>query len=161
MSQWFLTLMRHGSAVSPAHVERDFDRALTHAGEREVLAAAQGYQAVCPVPHKILASPAKRTLQTAEIVRRQLALPLDCLERVPAIYDADLRTLVELIIGHDPAHTHVLLVGHNPGMEVLARYFVGGGQRPVTFLPTTIVTLQFDVTWAEMGETLARVQFTR
>jgi phosphohistidine phosphatase len=83
------------------------------------------------------------------------------LEWVPAVYDADLRTLVELINGQDTVHTHMLLVGHNPGMEVLARYFVGSGQRSVTFSPATIVTLRFDVAWAEMGETLAWVEFTR
>lgn len=161
MSQWRLTLMRHGSAVSPAHVERDFDRTLTVAGEREVVAAVQGYQAACPIPNKIVASPAKRTLQTAEIVRKQLALPLDCLEWVAEIYDADLRTLVGLVNVQDPVSTHVLLVGHNPGIEELARYFVGSGQRPSPFSPASIVTLRFEVSWAEMGEAMAWVEFTR
>lgn len=160
MSQWRLSLMRHGSATNLAQTSKDFDRVLTPAGEREVLAAAKKYQAAYAGPDKILTSPSVRTTQSAEIVRAQLALPLDALESVAAIYDANLQTLIHLVHAQHHDHRHLFLVGHNPGMEELVHYFSGVRQRSIAFSPATIVTLQFDVSWAGMDEALARVEFT-
>ena len=63
-------LMRHAQAESHSHGTQDFDRPLTAQGLADSAAAAREMRAAGHVPSRIIASPARRTRQTAEAVAR-------------------------------------------------------------------------------------------
>lgn len=151
MSQFRLTLMRHGLAESvlPAHL--DFERSLTLTGIREVTAMARWYHARDCRPELILTSPAKRTHSTADIMCHQFGVTLDQVRLVPEIYDASMETLLTIIRATEVRITHLFLVGHNPGLDDLARYCLGRMTCPYSFAPGAIIEILFKCDWADMG----------
>jgi phosphohistidine phosphatase len=92
------------------------------------------------LPGRILVSPARRTRQTAGAVLDGLGGPAP--EFHDALWLASTSTLVRLIQTHSPADDSGLaLVGHNPGLEELARQL--GADLPVVGLkPGTLVILE-------------------
>ncbi len=115
-----LILMRHSHAASPAGV-RDFDRPLTADGERLAETTGRLLRDLGEHPNTILASAARRTSDTAEIVCRQFPDP-PVLERCQKLYQAPARQWLPVL---QQRITHpdgcVLMVGHNPGVGMLMR----------------------------------------
>lgn len=72
------------------------------------------------VPNAVVASPATRTKQTAERFCRAAAIG-GAVNWEPRIYEATVGTLL-MVLASAPPVARVLLIGHNPGMEGLARY---------------------------------------
>ena len=114
-----LTLLRHAKSSWDDQVARDFDRPLNRRGRkaarlmgREMRARALGFDAV-------IASPAARVVETLADVEdgygRSLAPAFD--ER---IYLASAEALLDLVHAADDGADRLLLVGHNPGLEMLA-----------------------------------------
>src|SRR5881398_1654963 len=73
------------------------------------------------IPDLLLASPARRTQQTADIVARELSLPARRVRREEALYLASASDMLELVHGTGPRVAHLLLVAHNPGVSELAQ----------------------------------------
>jgi phosphohistidine phosphatase len=140
-----LYVMRHGPAEDRAPTGRDFDRALTKAGRELVLRAAR---ALCearrphaPRPWRLLTSPFRRALQTAEIVASVAApLAVEVNDDLAADAEVPLALVEELRL----AGTDVILVGHQPNVEELARALVHPGRSPLrgSFGTATILTLE-------------------
>jgi phosphohistidine phosphatase len=116
-----ITLVRHAHAQWPAWSGRDFDRPLTARGLDEALATGRQIRAAGQIPELILASPARRTLQTAQIIATELGLPDSALQLIEPMYNASAAVLEKVLRGAGPATSHVLLVAHNPGISELAR----------------------------------------
>jgi phosphohistidine phosphatase len=123
-----VTLVRHAHAEWPQYSGRDLNRPLTPRGMKEALATAQAIKAAGHRPDLLLASPAKRTRQTAAIIAEELVLPDSALQYVDTIYNASAATLEE-IVRHAIAG-HVLLVAHNPGITELARQLAVNPELP-------------------------------
>jgi len=68
----------------------------------------------------IVASPARRALETARLVARELDYPWDAIRVEPAAYLADPDTLLRLVQDRGEDAQCLLLVGHNPGITELA-----------------------------------------
>jgi phosphohistidine phosphatase len=115
-----LLLLRHGEAESAQAAASDFDRALTAHGRRQALEAAQHLQSAQYLPEAIVASPALRTRESALIVAAQL-LRLQALQFDPRAYPGSPEALLQLIRTVPGESQTLLLVGHNPGLSVLAR----------------------------------------
>ena len=117
-----LTLMRHGHAVA-ATGHDDHDRALDERGRHDVRAVADRTAVREATPALVLCSDARRTVETAEIVRETLGLPAESLVQVARLYLASADTLIEIIDEHDARGVeHLMLIGHNPGLERLAMH---------------------------------------
>lgn len=117
-----LTLMRHGHAVA-ANGRDDHDRALDERGLQDVRAVADRTAVREATPTLILCSDARRTVETAEIVRETLGLPADRLVQVARLYLASADTLIKIIDEHDARGVeHLMLIGHNPGLERLVTH---------------------------------------
>lgn len=108
-----VTLLRHAHAHPPELGQPDSARPLSPTGEAEADAAAE-WLAARDRPTRVLVSPAARTRQTLERVLGRLGF-VDCRE-VDGIYEASPGTLMALIDEHRDAG-HLMLVGHNPGLE--------------------------------------------
>jgi phosphohistidine phosphatase len=115
-------LVRHAHAEWPGYDGRDFDRPLTARGESDARAAGQAIRAAGHRPALVLASPARRTRQTAEILCEELGLAAGALALVETLYNAPGSTLHwELRQRAAKAGGAVVLVAHNPGISELGR----------------------------------------
>jgi phosphohistidine phosphatase len=114
-------VLRHAKAA--AHGQDDHSRPLTARGTRQATDVGRHLAAVpvsgFPVPGLVLASSARRAVQTAELVVAQLASPVELLVERP-LYTADADDVVEIIreLGGDAPS--VLVVGHNPTLHEVA-----------------------------------------
>ena len=113
-------LMRHAHAEWPAYLGRDFDRPLNPYGEQQAQAAAQAMLAAGFRPTRILASAARRTRQTAELVAASLDLPGADIDFAAELYNSSPVTL-EAALRNARATDLLLLIAHNPGIATLAR----------------------------------------
>lgn len=122
-----LMLLRHAKSSWPANTA-DRDRPLAVRG-REAAPVMGSYLAEeLLLPDLVLISPAKRTVETWELVRPMLPeKPGTHFE--PRIYEAPAERLLKVVQEADPHVRTLLLIGHNPGFEELAAKLTGHGDR--------------------------------
>ncbi len=114
-------------------------------------------------PDLVLCSSAQRTVMTLEGISR--ALPDDATVLVEAgLYGAPSGALLDRLneVGDDVGS--VMLIGHNPGLEMLASLLIGHGnkdlrRRLASKFPTgALACLAFDRAWHELGAGDATLQ---
>lgn len=114
-----LVLVRHAKAVDRMDADDDFERGLTPRGRNDAADTAMTLHKAGVCISLALVSPAQRTLQTFIAMKEALGNP--AFEDPMALYHASpdmlLRAATEAL---DRADT-VMLVGHNPGIGVLAQ----------------------------------------
>jgi phosphohistidine phosphatase len=115
-----LTLVRHAHAKVQAAAVTDFERPLSRRGKAEAKATALSLLAAGAVPQFLLASPARRTLQTAQIMARELKIAARQVREDELLYLAAPETILQLIHATGPRIEHLMIVGHNPGISALA-----------------------------------------
>ena len=113
-----LTLLRHAKSGWDDPVERDFDRPLNKKGKRAAAVMGRFIQRNGLTFDQILASPAVRVIETLENVEEASGLAMEpTWDR--KIYLASSATLLDVLRGADAEAEHILMVGHNPGLEDL------------------------------------------
>lgn len=119
-----LYLLRHAKSSWKDDSLRDFDRPLKGRGRdaAEEMGAVLAGEKLNSLT--VISSPAARARETTEIVLRSSGLAIEPRfdER---IYEADVRTLLEVIASIPDATETSMLVGHNPGFENLLAYLTG------------------------------------
>lgn len=109
-----LILLRHAKSSWANPDLPDHSRPLNKRGQRGAKAIGKWLRGAGLVPDRALVSDARRTRETWE------GLGLDApLTLTPALYDATPRQILDVVIadGHGDV---VLVIGHNPGIGVLA-----------------------------------------
>jgi phosphohistidine phosphatase len=119
-----LTLLRHAKSAWDDPVAKDFDRPLNARGRRAAYAIGQAMRSHQLLFDRVLASPARRVVETLEDVEETYGASLrpDFDER---IYLAATETLLNLVRQTDDSTGTLLLVGHSPGLERLALLVTG------------------------------------
>ena len=113
-----LTLLRHAKSSWDDTVTRDFDRPLNAKGERAAKAIGTFLKRNDQTFDLILASPAVRVIETLEHVEEASGGPYEP-QWDRRIYLASSATLLDVLRGADGNPDHILMVGHNPGLEDL------------------------------------------
>jgi phosphohistidine phosphatase len=125
----------------------DHDRPLKGRGERD--APQMGYLLLDAglVPQLILSSTAKRARKTAEYVAAACGYDHEIvLEH--ALYQARPERHLHILRKIDDAYARVLLVGHNPGLEVLLEVLTGRSEwLPTAALAHIVLPI---TTWADV-----------
>ncbi len=120
-----LIIMRHAKAEKDAPSGEDFDRRLTEVGRNEARSVALQLRDYGIRPDFALVSAAARTRGTFEQVTMVLG-------DIPSVvtkdyYNAGAEALRRAVEAHEEAGACVLVVGHNPGIQLLAGdYLVEG-----------------------------------
>jgi phosphohistidine phosphatase len=119
-----LYVLRHAKAERDSDTGNDFDRALAERGwsDAELVgreARRRGFEI-----NAVLASPAKRAAETVEAFARGYGEIEP--EWEPGIYNAALDRLLAIVGGADDDASRLLIVGHNPGFEMLVMTLTGG-----------------------------------
>jgi len=128
-----LTLIRHAKSDWSSAAVSDFDRPLNGRGKKAAPLMGQRLAAAGAAPDRIISSPAKRARQTAEKIAREIGYPPKKIEYNPAIYEADLETLIDQVHRLDNSHQQVILIGHNPGVSERGQWFTNAAP---DWLPT-------------------------
>ena len=124
-AQRWLVLLRHAHAEAGGVEQPDEERPLSALGEAEADAAAEFLASATGLPPlgKVVFSPTRRTRQTSERVLARLgAIDSRC---DPRIYEASPGDLLDVLDDH-AGDEAVLLVGHNPGLELLVALLCTG-----------------------------------
>jgi phosphohistidine phosphatase len=119
LRQWIL--VRHAHADWPSFSGRDFDRPLTPRGLDDARASACTLRDAGLRPELVVASPALRTRQTAEILCTELQLSPQALCFPDALYNAGPALLEAELRKLQGDCRLVMVVAHNPGISELAR----------------------------------------
>lgn len=159
-----LLVLRHAKASRSADVASDYDRPLTRRGRRDAPRIARWLKTRELVPDLVVASPARRARETAELVLDELALPAEAVRWDERAYDADVTALLHVLADAAGQARRVLLVGHNPGLEDLVRH-LGGATAPEPrkgkFFPTcALARLVVGSPWTALragGEPVAEI----
>jgi phosphohistidine phosphatase len=113
-----LTLLRHAKSTWDDPVASDFDRPLNPRGRRAARAVGEAMKAAGLGFDLVLASPARRVIETLDEVATAFG-PLDPVYE-PRLYLASADTLLEIARTARDDIGRLMLVGHNPGLENLA-----------------------------------------
>lgn len=150
-----LFLLRHAKAGLSHAAEGDFDRPLTDRGKQEAPKVGRWLRRRGLVPDLVVSSPARRARQTARRVCEEVGFDTGSVLWEPRIYGAEPDTLLEVLGALPAGARRVLLVGHNPGLEVLLAYLGGETTRVPAdgrILPTaTLAGLELPEDWSRLG----------
>lgn len=119
-----LLLLRHAKSSWPAGA-LDVDRPLSARGRKAAVLMGDYLDDEELLPDLVLISPARRARETWSLV--QPALGDVAIRAEPRIYDAPVGRLLTIIQEIDPSIGTVLVIGHNPGFEDLARLLASHG----------------------------------
>jgi phosphohistidine phosphatase len=156
-----LSLLRHAKSSWDDPVERDFDRPLNGRGHRAARRMGEWLKDNGSHFDAVIASPALRIRQTIEGVETGLDAKLK-----PAfdkrIYMASAASLFELIQETPDEVGHLLLIGHNPGLEDLLLLATEGdpsalrAEAELKYPTATFATIDLPVdSWASAEERIA------
>lgn len=137
-----LTLVRHAkSSWSDRHLS-DRERPLNQRGMRDAPIMGKRIVAHGIRPSLIISSPATRAWTTAKIIAREIAYPIEFLQREDRLYLASLNEILDVVAAQDNDFNNLMVVGHNPGMTDFANFLSPGLSHN---LPTAgVVSVQFD-----------------
>jgi len=119
-----LLLLRHAKAAWPAGVS-DLERPLAKRGQGAAVLMGQYLKDEGLMPDLALVSPARRTQETWDLVRPIIGEVETRLDG--RIYEAPVGRLLTVLQEVEPEARTVLMIGHNPGFEDLAKLLIGEG----------------------------------
>src|SRR6478735_11296074 len=109
-----LLLLRHAKSDYPTGVP-DHERPLAPRGEREAKMAGDWLRAHAPAVDAVLCSTATRTRET--LARTRIDAPVNYVDR---LYDATTGAVIEEINSAEPDVETLLVIGHEPAMSHVA-----------------------------------------
>jgi len=156
-----LTLIRHAkSSWSDASLD-DFERPLNKRGERDLPAMARRvrdfYVERGLAPDQLLTSAAVRALTTAEALAATMKLDREQLVVIPELYAASSQALLALLQQQSDHWQHLMLVGHNPGLESLG--YTLTHERLPKFPTAAVLHIRLGISrWRELAEACGSVE---
>ena len=154
-----LWLLRHGKSDRDLAVD-DFDRPLKKRGKRAAQRIGAWLEQQRLIPDWIVSSPAKRAINTANIVHKAIAVDGLVVAQDKRLYQEGFERL-KTVLAECPLETRrVLLVGHNPELEDLLINLVGAANLPDTdkLLPTAaLARLVMPEDWTHLDAGCAKL----
>lgn len=117
-----ILLMRHAKSSWKDHTLDDFERPLAKRGRNDIAGMAQWVKTEGIIPDRVIASPARRTHETACGMLYALQSPDTSLREDKRLYLGNTRTHLEILERELSSATTVMLVGHNPALDHLLEY---------------------------------------
>ncbi|WP_193164270.1 SixA phosphatase family protein [Microbulbifer hainanensis] len=152
-----LTLIRHAKSSWNDPALDDFDRPLNKRGERDLPGMAQRVRDAGLVPDRLLTSIAVRALTTAQALADALELNSDQVLVQPELYAASYQSLLHQLQQQNDHWHHLMVVGHNPGLEDLGYYLTH--ERLTKFPTAAVLHIRLKISrWRELGESCGTVE---
>lgn len=139
-------MVRHAHAVGVTSFTADAERPLSVRGRAEAASMAENAATLISHPALILASTALRAADTARAIRD--ILPRAELVLSPDLYGADPTTWIQKLQALPQDVETALIVGHNPGLELLVEELAGAA---AGLSPATLAHLEIPVdNWRDL-----------
>lgn len=160
-----LSLLRHAKSSWDDPALDDHDRPLAKRGTKAAPEIAKYLKREELLPSLVLCSGAVRTRATLALILAEIGRPPPEIRYDDALYLAAPETILTRIRNVEPEHTHVLVIGHNPGLHALALALTGQGDRKAvaalaTAFPTAaLAVLSFDADrWSDIKTAAGRLE---
>ncbi len=144
-----LLIARHAKSSWQRDDIPDYDRPLKGRGKRDARTLGLHLLEQELMPQLIISSTAKRARQTAKLIAEAAQYEGDILLE-PTLYEAGPMGYIKALQSIDESYQRVLLVGHNPGLEVLLEVLTGEA-RWLTTAALAWVELPISA-WSEIQE---------
>lgn len=152
-----LSLLRHAKSSWDDTVLRDFDRPLNPRGKKAAATMGQEARRLGLRPDRLVASPAARVTETLNFFFEGYGERLEPLWD-QRLYLASSATLIDIIQETDDGVGHLMLAGHNPGLEDLILELVADdGASPlrdvvaIKYPTACLAQLSWDGSWSTLG----------
>jgi len=159
-----LYLLRHAKSAWDTDAADDFSRPLNPRGKRDTKKMGQWMAQQGLFPRCIVSSPALRTWQTITTVCHILGIDSATVNFDRRVYLADVSDLCQVISATDEDVDSLLLVGHNPGLELLIEHLVTA-ELPVSpggkLLPTATLCILHLSSWHELKKGSAQLSLIK
>lgn len=146
-----LFLLRHARSEEKQPGQKDFDRQLTAIGLQNATRMGINFKNKQLQFDIIVSSPAERALTTASLIAEQMNYENSKIHQNEEVYEASVRTLLQVVNKFKDDWQRVLLVCHNPSITYLAEYLT---REPIGDITTCgIVQIEFDMqSWNQISE---------
>ncbi len=153
-----ICLIRHATAEEHHPSGKDIDRRLTSGGTTEARQVGEFLSGKDLLPDLVIASPSRRTRETAVLISEVMGLPPKILTYLDAIYNASAATLLQMIRETNTAVGTLFLVAHNPGISDLGNLldpsFTSGLGKG------GLLALRFEISdWKEIADKKSKILF--
>ncbi|MBF0489880.1 MAG: histidine phosphatase family protein [Candidatus Omnitrophica bacterium] len=118
-----LLLLRHAKSSWDSPELFDFDRPLNKRGLKQAPLMGQFMAKENLLPNLIITSTAKRATETTELLVKHSHYKGN-LQTEEKIYQASVETLLKIIKNAPDKTNTLLIIGHNPGLELLAQALI-------------------------------------
>jgi len=158
-----LMLFRHAHADRPADIA-DHERPLSEKGREQAgrMGRYLGMQGLAA--DLAVVSTAKRTRQTWAEAAQAGAVAGKKVDEA-RVYESSAGDLLEVVRSQAAEHRSIMLVGHNPGMERLAAWLIGGGDATAAarlqreFMVGGLAVIDFTAdSWSELDVQSGRLE---
>lgn len=154
MSHRTLVLLRHAEAARAPEPGADHARELTPRGREQAREAARQLLGEHGPFEHILVSSAERARATAAIIAGVAGIDPAAAEYTGDLYEADpYEILVRLRQTREAIH-NLLVIGHNPGLEILAGWLLDRAPQPLG--TARYIVLALDCAWQAIDRGQAR-----
>lgn len=148
-----MILQRHAKAEKAS--DDDISRSLTPGGLIDAANQGEAVRQLEIFPELILHSPAMRARQTAEIMAAKLELSQGYTIEDNELYNCDSSELVTMIRHLPDESDIILIVGHNPAIEIVADTLSNAGVDH--FRPSEALIMHFDIEeWSTISQRSCR-----
>lgn len=142
-------LLRHAKSAWDQPGLSDRDRPLAKRGRSAAPLMGQRLRAHGHRPARIVSSPAKRALTTAQIVADELGIGAAAVEVDERLYFGGPRAMCEVLAETDDALDSCMLAGHNPDMTRLLDDMTGA--RIANMVTAAVAIIAYDVdSWSDV-----------
>lgn len=156
-----LLILRHAKSDWDSGTSTDFERPLAKRGQRDAPRMGRWLDEQGLIPDYVVSSPALRAKQTTLKVCETLKIEATRLHWEGRIYEASAGILLEVLANCPESSSVVLLVGHNPGLEMLLRYLCSDIPIPADgkLLPTaTLADVEMPDSWSRLDPGAGRLR---
>ncbi len=121
-----LLIMRHGKSNANKPGQEDIKRALSAKGHSAILEVANWMLNNSILPEIVLISKAQRTSETWQLIKNVIGKK-PIIHSQEALYLAGANEILAQLSKINNNHNTALLIGHNPGLDILAQTLTGKG----------------------------------
>ena len=149
-----LLILRHAKSAWDTDAPTDFERPLAKRGRKDAPRMGSWLRERGLIPDLVISSPAQRARETTLGACESMGLGAKQIAWEPRLYAADPGTLLEVLKEHPKKPKTLMIVGHNPGLELLFEHLCKDLPVPADgkLLPTaTLAVLDMPDHWQDLG----------
>ena len=150
----YLLLLRHAKSCWKDLSLSDHDRPLNKRGNKAAPKMGEKLNKKKIQPELIITSTAIRALSTAEMLAKKINYSLAKIRFNQNLYHASTNELLKACSSCSDKIQNLMLVGHNPGMTLLANHLLKYDDQYFANIPTAgLVTLSIDIdSWKQLTD---------